>query len=154
MKRLATIAAVFWLGLTPMVMAEPDPVEFTMVSVQASNRGTAQKTFDRGLETVKPAIASLSYDTFQKLGAAEAVIPFGKSSTFYINEKYSLVVEPTAVDDQGRVRLKTQIMMKSQEEGKSIKALDTVLVMAPGKHLNLGGLKLPEGDLIVVLKVR
>ena len=113
------------------------------------------KTFDRGLESVKPAIASLSYDTFQKLGAAEAVIPFGKSSTFYINEKYSLIVEPTAVDDQGRVRLKTQIMMKSQkEEGKAIKALDTVLVMAPGKHLNLGGLKLPEGDLIVVLKVR
>ena len=103
---------------------------------------------------VKSAIASLSYDTFEKLGSSEATIPFGEKSTFFINQKYSLVVEPTAVDDQGRIRLKTQVMMKMKKGDETVKALDTMLVMAPGKHLNIGGLKLDDGDLIVVLSVR
>ena len=73
-----------------------------------------------------------------------------------LDESYSLIVEPTAVDKQGRIRLKTQVMMKkkSKDGVKLVKALDTVLVMAPGKRLNLGGLKLEGGgDLIIVLSV-
>lgn len=154
MRHLAFITALLWLSGLSYAMTDPAPVEITVVSVQASNKGTPHKTFSKGLEKVKSAIASLSYDTFEKIGSSNAVILFGEKTTFYINQRYSLVVEPTSIDDQGRIRLKTQILMQSKKDSDPVKALDTVLVMAPGKHLNLGGLKLTDGDLIVVMKVK
>lgn len=155
MKRWFAISAVVYLLLLSPAYAQPAPVEFSMVAVKASNVGVSPKQFGPGLGSVRPAIQSLNYDTYEKISSSTATIPFGEKTTFYINKKYSLVVEPTAVDDRGRIRMNTQILMKSdKEKGKEVKALDTVLVMAPNKHLNLGGLRLEEGDLIVVLSVR
>lgn len=157
MKRLFAIGTTLLLQLAILspALANPAPVEFSMVAVKASNVGVSPKQFGAGLGKVKSAIQSLSYDTFEKISSSNATIPFGEKTEFFINQKYTLVVEPTAVDERGRIRMNTVVMMKSdREDGKLVKALDTVLVMAPDKHLNLGGLKLEDGDLIVVLSVR
>ena len=155
MKRLFAITLVLQLALLFPAFANPAPVEFSMVSVKASNVGVSPKQFSNGLGKVKSAIRALNYDTFEKISSSNATIPFGEKTEFFINQKYTLVLEPIAVDDRGRIRMSTVIMMKSDKDGgKMVKALDTVLVMAPDKHLNLGGLKLNDGDLIVVLSVR
>lgn len=155
MKRLLLIGLFVQLVMVSPVFAEPAPVAFSMVAVKASNEGVSPKRFGEGLEGVKSAIRSLNYDTYLKVSSSSATIPFGEKTTFFINDTYTLVVEPTAVDDRGRIRMNTVVMMKGKGTDKPpVKALDTVLVMAPGKHLNLGGLKLDGGDLIVVLSVR
>ena len=136
-------------------IAEPAQVDVSLVSVCGKNEGRAQKHYGAGLSTVKRAVAGLDYDTFTKVSSSEARIPFGERTTFFIDSTYSLVVEPLSIDNAGRVRLRTQVMMKSKKNPKeSVKALDTVLVMAPGKQLNLGGLKLNDGELVIVLSVK
>ena len=155
MKRSFAIGLILQLLILSPAFAEPAPVAFSMVAVKASNEGVSPKRFGAGLEAVKPAIRSLNYDTYVKVSSYAATIPFGEKTTFFINDTYTLVVEPTAVDDRGRIRMNTVVMMKGKgRDQQPVKALDTVLVMAPGKHLNLGGLKLDGGDLIVVLSVR
>jgi hypothetical protein len=138
-----------------MAFADPAPVQVSLVSVCAKNEGRSHKYFEEGLAKVKQAVAPLSFDTFTKVSSAEATIPFGEKTTFFINGTYSLIIEPTSIDSNGRIRLHTQVMMKSTtKDEKKVKAMDTVLVMAPGKQLNLGGLKLADGELIIVLSVK
>ena len=155
--RVLSIIVVVLLAFSSVAMAEPDPVEFSFVAVKGTTSGNqSTKVFGPGLESVRHDIANLNYSNFQKLSSYSATINFGEPTTVPIDESYSLIVEPTAADKQGRIRLKTQVMMKkkSKDGVKLVKALDTVLVMAPGKRLNLGGLKLEGGgDLIIVLSV-
>ena len=137
----------------------PEPVEFSFVAIKASNiSGVTQKAYSIGLEAVRQDIASLSYNSFEKKSAYSGTIPFGSKTKVPIDDTYSLIVEPTAVDQQGRIKLSTQVMMKKEnKDGKvvNVKALDTVLIMAPGKKLNLGGLNLKDGgDLLIVLSVK
>ena len=153
MHRPAVIVLLV-LSLVVPCWAEPAPVTVSLVAVRAANEGHARKVFGEGLEKVVQAIASLDYDSFSKVSASDATIPFGEKTKFFINSTYSLVIEPTAIDNEGRIRLHTQVMMKAKDRKENVKALDTVLVMAPGKQLNLGGLKLADGDLIIVLSVR
>ena len=155
--RIALLTCVLMLCFGLAVYADPAPVQVSVVSVRAVNEGHPQKVFGAGLETVKRAVGGLDYDTFSKVSSADATIPFGEKTTFFVNSKYSVLIEPTSVDGSGRVRLHTQVLMKSKDKNKDkvkVKALDTFLVMAPGKQMNLGGLKLTDGDLIIVLSVK
>ena len=156
--RAFSLILVVLLVFSNVAMAEPKPVDFSFVAVKGSKTSTSgQKVFGKGLESVRRDIANLNYSNFQKLSAYSATINFGEPTKVPIDESYTLVVEPTAVDKQGRIRLNTQVMMKKKTKDgvKLVKALDTVLVMAPGKRLNLGGLKLKNGgDLIIVLSVK
>ncbi len=152
--RIAIITGLLFVCFTYTSVADPAPVKVSLVSVCATNEGHPQKFFSEGLKNVTRAIAALDYDTFKKISSSEATIPFGEKTTFFINSTYSLVIEPTSIDNEGRIRMRTQVMMKPKNSKEKIKALDTVLVMAKGKQLNLGGLKLAEGDLIIVLSVK
>lgn len=153
--RNAALIGILSLLLVMPTYADPEPVQVSLVSVCGKNEGRQQKTFGEGLATVQRAVAPLDYDTFIKVSSSDATVPFGQQTTFYINSTYSLIVEPTSIDTSGRIRMRTQVMMKSKDENKDmVKALDTVLVMAPGKQLNLGGLKLDDGDLIIVISVK
>ena len=158
--KILSIFAVALVAVSAQAQdSAPEPVEFTFVAIKASNvSGSAQKSYSKGLESVRRDIASLSYNTFEKKSAYSGTIPFGSKTKIPIDNTYSLIVEPTAVDQQGRIKLSTQVMMKKVgKDGKmvNVKALDTVLSMAPGKKLNLGGLKLKDGgDLLIVLSVK
>ena len=153
--RVAVLTSLLTLCFGLAVFAEPAPVQVSVVAVRAVNEGHAQKVFGSGLEKVKRAVAGLDYDTFSKVSSSDATIPFGEKTTFFVNKTYSVMIEPTSVDGSGRVRLHTQVLMKSKDKKKkTVKALDTFLVMAPGKQMNLGGLKLADGDLIIVLSVK
>lgn len=152
--RAAVFTGFLALCFATTCLAEPAPVKVSLVSVCAKNDGRAQKVFGEGLSKVKRAIATLDFDTFTKISSSEATIPFGKKTTFFIDTDYSLVVEPTSIDDAGRIRIRTKVMKKSRDGKKDKVTLDTVLVMAPGKQLNLGGQKLADGVLIVVLSVK
>ncbi|MFP6597055.1 MAG: hypothetical protein VCC01_06325 [Candidatus Hydrogenedentota bacterium] len=151
--RVAVLTGFLALCVTTMSFAEPAPVKVSLVSVCAKNDGRTQKYFGEGLAKVKRAIAKLDFDTFTKVSSSERTIPFGEKSTFIIDSDYSLVVEPTSIDDAGRIRMRLKVLKKYGDDKKDKVTLDTVLVMAPGKQLNLGGQKLADGVLIVVLSV-
>ena len=155
---------VSWIVVCTMLLPafslaapEPAPAQFDFVAVKGTKEGnSSQKVFDKKLESVRKNIEKLNYSTFERIAYGGVKIPFGKPSTFMIDETYTLIVEPTAIDKEGRIRLKIQVMMKKEtKEGvKMVKALETIPLIAKDKRINIGGLKLKGGgDLILVLSV-
>ena len=153
-------AIVIVTAQTPHLVA-PGTVEaatrakIRVVAVDARIENRAEKHFDRGLDSVKPALRGLDYDTFYLLKSGEVDCEFDKRSEIRINADYTLHVTPLEKTADGRARLRCQITMPPKTPGgEPVSALNTTLLIAPGKHLNLGGLKLKDGDLIVVLSMR
>ena len=64
-------------------------------------------------------------------------------------------MKPLSRDRVGRVRVNVRIEMAAKREGgKPVNALsNTTIALVPGVKVNLGGLRLDQGDLIVVLWV-
>ena len=56
--------------------------------------------------------------------------------------------------DDGRVRLRARITARSKDGKQTATALDTTLQIKPGAQMNLGGLRLDTGDLILVISVK
>jgi hypothetical protein len=131
-----------------------EPVTLSMVAVEARREGHPQKSFGPGLESVQRALAALNFDTFSRVSSAELPVPYGTEQQIHINSKYTLFVKPVSQTDDGRVRIRARITMKSRDGTQTVDALDTTLLIKPGTHLNLGGLKLESGELIVVVSVK
>lgn len=130
------------------------PVSVSMVAVEGRREGRAQKYFDPGLESVRRALADLDFDTFYKIQNAQLPCPYGEEQKIYINKRYTLYITPESVRDDGRIRLRARVTMRSRDGTRDVDALDTTLLIAPGGHLNLGGMKLEQGELIVVISVK
>ena len=146
------LLAVSVVGVDEHVPSEP--VTISMVAVEARREGRAQKSFGPGLESVQRALAGLSFDTFSRISAAELPVEYGTEQLIQVNTKYALYVEPVSQTDDGRVRIHARVTMKSRDGTRTVDALDTTLLIKPGTHLNLGGLKLDTGELIVVVSVK
>lgn len=157
-RRVAVAVAVAVLLFVALAAAPEDvpanPALVKMVAVQATNEGRGSKYFGEGLEGVRKSVIGLDYDTFHRVKATEKAAPYGLETKLPIDGRYTLCLTPVSVGADGRIRLKTRITMTSRNpERGTINALDTTLVMVPGKPINLGGLKLDIGELIVVLRV-
>ncbi len=146
------IVAVSLLAADDNVPAEP--VSVTMVAVQATREGHAEKSFGPGLESVQRALTGLDFDTFVRVQSAEIPSPYGEEQTIHINPKYTLHITPVSQQDDGRVRLRARITAKSRDGSQTVNALDTTLQIKPGMQLNLGGLRLDTGELILVISVK
>lgn len=149
-----TVVSLTLLTLS-LVAADGDvpsePLQVSVVAVQAKNEGRASKHFGPGLSKVRAAISGLDYDSFYKVRSADVPVPYGEEARIYIDDQYTLYITPLSVTEDGRIRIKARITMKSK--GKTVKALDTTLTMTPGSRLNLGGLRLASGELVVVISV-
>lgn len=133
---------------------KPDGITISVVAVQATKEGNRPKHFDREITPYRKSLVKLSYDTFRKLKIVEKPAPFGKAAKITINEQYTLYLTPIERQKDGRVRVKARITMKRKPNGKTLDALKTTLSLPSGKPLNLGGMKLEKGDLIIVLTVK
>ena len=129
-----------------------EPLQVAVVAVQAKNEGRVAKHFGAGLSKVRPAIKGLDYDSFYKIRSADVPMPYGEEAKIFIDDRYALYITPLSVTEQGRIRIRARITMKSKD--KTVKALDTKLTMTPGSSINLGGLRLKSGELIIVISVR
>lgn len=153
---------MIWAGLTVLFAMQasggdtvPDtPVTVSMVAVQATHEGRAKKFVAPELKKVRNAVIGLDYDTFNRVREQRKPVPYGQESEFAINARYTLYVTPLSRAPDGRIRIKARIVMHPRTAGReSIDALNTTLIMVPGKHLNLGGMKLDVGELIVVMSL-
>ncbi len=131
-----------------------DEVSISVVAVQARNEGGATKTFGPGLEDVKTAIEGLDFDSFTKVKGVTVTAKSDEDTRVAINDTYALVLKYVSRAKDGRVKVEARIELVPKKAGAApVTALRTELTMAPGKHVNLGGLRLDEGELILVLRV-
>ncbi|MBN2308493.1 MAG: hypothetical protein JXR94_05950 [Candidatus Hydrogenedentes bacterium] len=153
------------------------PVQVTMVAVQATRSGpprTAQpehglvfgiresgpkrrKEFSKDLEEIRPALEALDFDVFTKVNAGKAVADAGREVQLPINRDYTLFVTPLCKDREGRIRIKgrveEKVLLRGNKKPVSRQALSFTSAIAPNKPLRLGGFRLGQGELIVVLSV-
>jgi hypothetical protein len=120
----------------------------------AAPRGAAgprrEKTYDTGLEPIRSVLASLPYDTYTHVASKRTELGVGDEQRIVINDRYTFFAEPQSIEPDGRVRMAVRVEMK-RDDGRSTTALDTTILLAPGKKVNLGGFKLDKGDLLMVL---
>lgn len=146
--------AVGILVLAPLqVLAAP--AEFKIWAMEAHTEGRDSPHFDSGLEEVRDAVKALKFDTYLKL---KTDVHQFKDDTKYqspIDAVYSLTASAPVTDKDGRYRMKLTISMASKKApGGEIEALDTELLLPPGKKVLVRGLKLGDGkELVVVLSL-
>lgn len=134
--------------------AAAQTVNVAMVAVEARREGKSTQSFGPGLEGVRKALTGLAFDTFSRVQSAELPCRYGEEQRIIINQKYTLYITPVSQMDDGRVRLRARITQVSRDGSQTVNALDTTLQIKPGTHLNLGGLKLDQGELILVMSVK
>jgi hypothetical protein len=126
--------------------------EFKIWAMEAHTEGRATPHFDAGLEPAREAVKSLKFDTYLKLKTDEHTFKDAKEYRTEIDDLYSLTASAPAVEKDGRFRMKIKITMDSKTSpGTEIEALDTELLLSPGKKVVVRGLKLGEGEEMVIV---
>ena len=128
------------------------------------------KRFGMGLDTVRPALEDLDFDEFRKVAVAKAMAKPGQEVRLAIDRRYTLYVKPLARDNKGRIRITARVeeLVRKKPESKARRgirrrekdkklvhrqALSLTSAVARDKPLRLGGFKLDEGELVVILTV-
>ncbi|MBX7259056.1 MAG: hypothetical protein K1Y02_22020 [Candidatus Hydrogenedentes bacterium] len=134
-----------------------DPVTLQVIAVHATNEnhGKSEKVFDSGLENVRKALEGLSFDTFHKLKSTSKTVKPAETADIEIDDTYTLHVTPVAKDSEERFRVSVVIDETIEKDGKkeTREALNATCAVVPGKHLVLGGLNMPKGQLVLLLSI-
>jgi len=142
------------------------PVEVTMTAARATiekqpaDEKNARKDFGPGLEHIRAALDDLDFNTFRLVKSSKNIVKPGEEAHFPINGRYSLYFTAVGRDAEERIRVSVQIKEKvkktvdGQEQVVLREALSTTCAVVAGKPLRLGGLKLDEGQLVVIVVVR
>ena len=157
-------AAIFWLGAVavfgaPAPLPPPaqsrDAVRVDVVAVHAFSENRGARVFDKDLLELKETLSDLQYDTFRRLSATTLRAAVNEEATYEINSRYKLCVKPLSRETSGQVRLNVRVEMKTNAPGaKPVNAVATTFLISPDKKLKLRGLKLDNGELVVVLMLR
>ncbi len=133
------------------------PVPLAVWAVQATDENREEPKVDPALSPVRDALRGLPFDTFQNLMHTRRDCPVGTKTEVRIDKRYTLVLKPLEHKEDGRVRLDVCVLMqpppKDGKKPEPIAALSTVLVLSPEQEVKLGGLKLDEGELVLILAV-
>jgi hypothetical protein len=129
--------------------------EFKIWAMEAHTEGRTTPHFDEGLEAAREAVKSLKFDTYLKLKTAEHTFEDTKAYRTDIDDLYALTASAPVRENDGRFRMNIKITMDSKTApGTEIEALDTELLLLPGKKVVVRGLKLGEGEeMVIVLSV-
>lgn len=128
------------------------PAHVVMIAIKASDEEPA--FFDPSLDAVRGALSDIKLNSFRELQSARADLPYGSETALEISKRYTLYVLPQSKSDDGRVRAKVRITLAPRAGGaKPVDAVNTTVLMAPGKYVKIRGLKLEGGELVVLLTV-
>ncbi len=129
------------------------PLSFGVWAMEATREGVLPAKVDPALESVREALAGLPHDTFRALFTGTVTAASGREKRTALTPEYTLLLSPGQPDKDGRLRLRVCLELKTAD-GAVKKALDSSLLLAPGKKARLGGPRLEKGDLVVVIEWR
>jgi hypothetical protein len=166
---LATTAALL---LTPLAAEEtrelPTPrVSVMLVAVRATHQGHEERQFDSSVASIKETVKDLKqFDDFRKLRTLKTVAPYGKDTKIPLDSDYTLILNPIERASHNRIRCNIRVQMRIEEESekkeeddsegeteepKYKEVLRCTLLAVSDKPFKVGGLKLDEGQLVLVL---
>lgn len=126
--------------------------EFKIWAMEAHLEGRTTPHFDEGLEPIREAVKALKFDTYLKLKTDEHTFTDTTEYSAPIVDQYSLTASAPVLEKDGRYRMKIKIAMESETSpGTIVEALETELLLLPGKKVVVRGLKLGEGEEMVLV---
>jgi hypothetical protein len=123
--------------------------------VEASTENRDTPHLDPGLEGIAVALRSLPHDTFHRLSAGTHNLAAEKKTRVPLVDNYTLEASSPEPGNDGRYRTYLRILIKTKDTPpREIEALSTELLLRPGKHVVVRGLKKEKGkELLLVLSL-
>ncbi|HOD49494.1 MAG TPA: hypothetical protein PKY01_01045 [Candidatus Hydrogenedentes bacterium] len=170
----AALATTATLILTPLAAQEasearPAPVHVSLIAVQATYRGHQERKFDDSIVSIRETVEDLKqFDDFRKLREAKTVVTYGEETKIPLDSRYTLFLKPIEQASHDRIRCDVRVHMRVEEqekkpdgasgeqsaEPKYKEVLRCTLVAVSEKPFKVGGLKLDEGQLVLILTLR
>ncbi len=136
-------------------MPDVAPVNLTVVAVHATREHAGRKRLDPGLDVVKTALADLDFDTYHTVKTTELSVRMRQSARVELNTKYTLDITPKERNADRHVRMDLRVEMVPKRAGAPpVNAITTTVTMPPDKQVKLRGLKMDEGELVVVISLK
>jgi len=146
-------AALMALSSSPADTAE-QPATFSVWAVQALKTGSAEKNFDSGAQAVRKAVEDLPFDTFRSVFSGLASMVPGTEKRLILNDTYTLLLQCRSREGKNAAHLDITVELPpAQAGGPPRKAVQSCMVVCKGKMVRIGGLKMNEGEMIVVLEM-
>ena len=130
------------------------PVRVSVWAVLATHEQREQPHFDRGLEVIRSTVSELRYDTYRNLNTVrQQSMKINDEYRIVVNERFTLYIKPLACDDDGMIRLQLRMEMQPRDRDKEpVVVLQSRQVLSPNRKMIIGGPRLEDGDLVIVLE--
>lgn len=132
------------------------PVVLSVWAARATQESREEVHLDAALEPIRASLRGLPFNTYRSLVTARPSCPMGEETRLAITAHYTLAVKPVSRTDGGRLCLEVRVEMPPHPDSKRaepVAALSTVVNLSPNRQIKLGGLRLEEGELVLVLAV-
>jgi len=144
------------IAVTTLLPAQADgakPVNLRFWAVEASVEQRDEPYFERAVLDARPALVGLPFDTFRAVNTGWKSVGCKDNAEFSIDQRYSLSVTPERAENTDRLRLHIVVTLHPRDADASpVRALDTRLHTMSAKPIAVRGLKLENGnDLVIVL---
>ena len=141
-----------------MTAAPPEPggevVCFSVWGVQVIKTGQTPKQFDAAAAPVRRAVEDLPYDVFRGIYTGETKVRPGAEARLAVNSAYTLVITCQERRGQNAAHIDIAVeLVATPSDAPARRALQTSMTVCTGRKVRLGGLKLDEGDLVIVLEM-
>ncbi len=151
---LGTLCAVLLAVSSAPADAASQPVHFDVWAVQAVKTGSGEKQFDSAAQPVRKAVEDLPYDTFRGVFTGSATVPPGADKRLTLNTTYTLLIQCRAREGKNAAHVDITVELPPESPGGAPrKAVQSCMVLCSGKMVRIGGLKMNEGEMVVVLEM-
>jgi len=154
---VAVLLALSALCAPPPAPAKgPPPVRIDVVAIHAFDEAHAGKQYEGGLDGMKTALEDLPYNTYRRLDAASVSAPFNEETIVPLSDRHRLYLRPMSKEPHNQVRLNVRLhMTRKPETGRTpVNAINTTIIAGAGRQVKLRGVKLDQGELVVVITIR
>jgi hypothetical protein len=142
------------LPLSAGIAAGAETAVLSVWAARATQEAREGVHVDPALEPIRQSLRGLPFNTYRSLLTARPACPMGEETRLRVTAHYTLVVKPLERKDGGRLCLEVRIEMPPHPDSgrtEPVAALSTVVNLSPNRQIKLGGLKLEEGELVLVL---
>ncbi len=141
-------------------------VTVQLIAVRATSQGHEKPQFDASIASIRETVEDLKqFDDFRKLKTVNTVAPYGRETRVPLDSQYTLLINPIERASHDRIRCDVRVQMRlpdkenkpntpadqPQAEPRYKEVLRCTLLAVSGKPFKVGGLKLDEGQLVLVL---
>jgi hypothetical protein len=151
---LGTLCAVLLTLTSAPADAAAQPVGMNVWAVQALKTGSTEKQFDSGAQAVRKAVEDLPFDTFRGLFNGSTSAAPGAETRLRLNDTYTLLIQCRSRDGKNAAHIDITVELPPASPGDAPrKAVQSCMIICTGKMVRIGGLKMNEGEMVVVLEM-